>query len=354
MIQPPPRPASRNRSMRWAPVTTRASGETLSLAIHTLEGDHIGPTLGLFSTSHGDEAFTVQVIRQVLERIDPAALSGTIRAMPVGNPVAFESYTRSTGQGMNTDKTNLNRVFPGTPRGWLTEQIAHVISQEFLPGLDALIDFHCGNSETAIDYILVENDDSTAGRESLVLSQLCGTDLLYTAPTPEQYGTLSQYAKSLGTPTVIAQLGGNVPDPDAYIERCFVGVRNVLIHLGMLDGEIVLPASQTMFSGARTLLAPHHGGLFVPEVGFDQLGKTLPRGTVLGRVYSPHTLEVLEVLEAVYDQTVMIMLRGVTSRVNPGDYAYILCNGATGEAIVNETRSGRATAGADATRAGAA
>lgn len=335
MIQAPPRPTGRNRTLRWAPVTTRASGETLSLAIHTLAGDAPGPTLGLFSTSHGDEAFTVQVIRQVLERIDPAELRGSIRALPVGNPIAFESYTRATGQGMNTDKNNLNRVFPGTPRGWLTEQIAHVISTEFVPGLDDLIDFHCGNSETAIDYILVEADDSEAGRKSLELSRLCGTDLLYTAPTPEQYGTLSQYAKSLGIPTVIAQVGGNVPDPTAYIERCFVGIRNVLIHLGMLDGEIVLPPRQVMLGGARTLLAPRHGGLFVPEVGFDQLGKTLPKGTVLGRVYSPHTLEVLEVMEAVYDQTVMIMLRGITSRVNPGDYAYILGNGATAEPIVN-------------------
>lgn len=344
MLQPPPDTTHGNRSMRWAPVTTRASGETLSLAIHTLKGERDGPTLGLFSTSHGDEAFTVQVIRRVLESVDPTELRGTVRAMPVGNPVAFESYTRSTGQGMNTDKTNLNRVFPGTPSGWLTEQIAHVISSEFVPGLDALVDFHCGNSETAIDYILLEADDTPVGHESVVLSKLCGTDLLYTAPTPEQYGTLSQYAKSQGIPTVIGQLGGNVLDPTAYIERCFVGIRNIMIHLGMLDGEIVLPRTQTMLSGKRTLLAPHHGGLFVPAIGFDQLGKTLPRGTVLGRVYSPHTLEVLEVLEAVYDQTVMIMLRGVTSRVNPGDYAYILCNGATGEAIFNDRGTGTGTA----------
>ncbi len=342
MIQSPPAPAQRNRTMRWAPVTTRASGETLSLAIHTLQGDRPGPTLGLFSTSHGDEAFTVQIIRHVLERIDPAELRGSIRAMPIGNPVAFESYTRSTGQGMNTDKTNLNRVFPGTPSGWLTEQIAHVISQEFVAGLDGLIDFHCGNSETAIDYILVENDDSETGRESLVLSKLCGTDLLYTAPTPEQYGTLSQYAKSLGIPCVIGQLGGNVPNPAGYIDRCFIGIRNVLIHMGMLDGDIVLPPKQTMLSGKRTLLAPHHGGLFVPEVGFETLGQTLPRDTVLGRVYSAHTLEVLEELKAPYDQTVMIMLRGLTSRVNPGDYAYILCNGATGETIVNHASAGAA------------
>lgn len=323
------------RSLRWAPVTTRASGETLALAIHGLQGASPGPTLGLFSTSHGDEAFTVRVIAAVLERIDPASLRGAIRALPVGNPVAFESYTRSTGQGMNTDKTNLNRVFPGTPKGWLTEQLAHVISTEFVAGLDALVDFHCGNSETAIDYILIEADDSPVGQASVALSKLCGSDLLYTAPTPEQHGTLSQYAKSLGIPTVVAQWGGNVPAPEVYIDRCFVGIRNLLIHLGMLDGEIVLPREQLMMGGPRTLLAPHHGGLFVPEVGFDQLGKTVSKGTVLGRVLSAQTLEVLEVLEAVYDQTVLIMLRGLTSRVNPGDYAYILGNGATAERIVN-------------------
>lgn len=336
MIQTQPNTASSvGRSMRWAPVTTRASGETLSLAIHTLQGATPGPTLGLFSTSHGDEAFTVQVIKMVLDRIDPSELRGSIRAMPVGNPVAFESYTRATGQGMNTDKTNLNRVFPGNPSGWLTEQIAHVISTEFVDGLDALIDFHCGNSETAIDYVLLENDDSPAGRHSTELSILCGNALMYTAPTPEQYGTLSQYAKSLDIPAVIAQWGGNVVDPATYIERCFVGVRNVLIHMGMLDGEVRLPPKQVMLSGARTLLAPRHGGLFVPEVGFDLLGKTVARGTLLGRVYSPHTLEVLEELEAVYDETVLIMLRGVMSRVNPGDYAYILGNGATAEVIEN-------------------
>lgn len=323
------------RSMRWAPVTTRASGETLCLAIHTLKGAQPGPTLGLFSTSHGDEAFTVRVIKAVLDRIDPASLRGTIRAMPVGNPVAFESFTRVTGQGMNTDKTNLNRVFPGNPNGWLTEQIAHVISTEFVAGLDALIDFHCGNTETAIDYVLLEKDDSEVGRLSTELSKVCGNPLMYTAPVPEQYGTLSQYAKSLGIPAVIAQWGGNVSDPGAYIERYFVGVRNVLVHLGMIDGEVVLPPRQVMLGGKRTLLAPRHGGLFVPEVGFDMLAKSVPKGTVLGRVYSPHTLEVLEELTAVYDETVLIMLRGVTSRVNPGDYAYILGNGATAEVIVN-------------------
>lgn len=338
MIEPLTQQDSGPRTLNWAPVTTRASGETLRLAIHTLKGAKDGPTLGLFSTSHGDEGFTIQIIKLVLDRIDPAKLRGTIRAIPVGNPVAFESFTRVTGQGMNTDKANLNRVFPGTPAGWLTEQIAHVISESFVTGLDYLIDYHCGNSDTAIDYMLLEHDPSEVGRRTTELSLLYGTDLLYTAPVPEQGGTLTQYAKSHGIPSLIAQLGGNIADPAACLERGFRGVRNILIHLGMLDGKIELPARQVMLSGARTILSPHHGGLFIPEVGFDQLSKTVAKGTVLGRVLSPHSLEELEVLVAPYDETVLIMLRGLVSRVNPGDYAYILCNGATAEIVDNSKR----------------
>lgn len=339
MIEQMPNDTIRERDVTWEPVTIRASGETLQLAIHTLTGSGDGPTLGLFSTSHGDEAYTIQVIRAVLDRIDPRVLRGTIRAIPVGNPIAFESFTRTTGQGMNTDKNNLNRVFPGTPSGWLTEQIAHVISTKFVDGLNYLVDFHCGNLETAINYILVEEGDTPVSEKSMILSKLCGTDLIYKTRKPEQSGTLSQYAMSLGIPTVIAQLGGNVPNPAQYLERCFTGIQNILIHLGMLDGEIELPAQQFVLEGPRTLLAPRVGGLFIPELGFDYLSKTVPGGTVLGRVISPHTFEELEVLRAVYDKTVLIMLRGVMSRVNPGDYAYILGNGATAEVINNERRT---------------
>ena len=303
--------------------------------MHTLRGERAGPTVGLFSTSHGDEPFTVLIIREVLASVAPRLLRGTIRAMPVGNPIAFESYTRTTGQGMNTDNTNLNRVFPGKPGGWYTEQIAHAISTNFVSGLDCLIDFHCGNSETAIDYVLLEQDDTEVGRRSADLSRLLGTRLLYTAPTPEQHGTLSQYAKSRGIPAVIAQFGGAVPDPAGYVAARAAGVRNVLVHLGMLDGEIELPPEQVMLGGARTLLSPRHGGLFLPIVGYDMLGQTVARGTELGRVLSPHTLEELEVLRAPYDQTVVIMLRGAISRVNPGDYAYILANRATARTITN-------------------
>ena len=67
----------------------------------------------------------------------------------------------------------------------------------------------------------------------------------------------------------------------------------------------------------------------------DMLGQAVPKNAMLGRVISPHSFEELEVLKAPYEETVLIMLRGVLSRVNPGDYGYILGDRGTADVISN-------------------
>ncbi len=89
-----------------------------------------------------------------MERIDLATLSPeTVVAVPVANPVAFETGTRTTGQGWNTDMNNMNRVFLGAADGWVTQQLAAALSANVLGQLDALIDYHCG-ANTSINYTL--------------------------------------------------------------------------------------------------------------------------------------------------------------------------------------------------------
>lgn len=313
---------------RWEPVTTRSSGETLSLGIHSIAGQIDGAVLGLFSTSHGDEAFTIELIRQMVLKYKNTPIRGKLVAMPVANPIAFESFTRTTGQGMNTDKNNMNRVFPGSPDGWLTEQMAHVVSTRFVDHLDYLVDFHCGGLDTAIDYVLVHDEGGPEDAESRRLSLLCGTPILYETDTPAHSGTLTDYSKEMGIPSVLAEFGGCMASGPEYVEKYMRGLENIMVDLGMIDGTVVLPQTQRILKGKRSLLRPRVGGLFLPEVGYEKLGRSVPKGTMLGRVVSPHTFEELDVMVAPYDETVIFMLRGVMSRVNPGDYAYILGNAA--------------------------
>lgn len=319
-------------SFEWLPVTRRSSGEMLSIGMHTVKGAKDGPTLGLFSTSHGDEAYGMVVIREVLRRLDPSRLCGRILAIPIGNPIAFESFTRTTGQGMNTDKNNMNRVFPGLAEGWLTEQMAHVISERFVPELDCLLDYHCGGSETGIDYILTHAGGGEVAERSRALSFVYGKEMLYEHAEPVNFGTLTDQVIARGKPAVIVEVGGSVPVDAAYLDHCVQGVFNVMVDLGMIEGEIVLPPKQYLMR-RRVLVRPRNGGMFLPEVGFDRLGRSVEGGTVLGRVVSAHSFEELDTFTAPYEETILIMMRGVISRVNPGDYAYILGDFSSAEVI---------------------
>jgi hypothetical protein len=128
----------------------------LRLPLHEITGAQPGPTLGITAGIHGDEYLPLETVRQFVTALNPAQLSGTILAIPVVNPLAIEAQTRNTPIDMN----NLNRVFPGDPHGWLTEQLAAVVSEQFLPRLQYLVDLHAGGAQPTVDYVYIQNDEA--------------------------------------------------------------------------------------------------------------------------------------------------------------------------------------------------
>lgn len=294
------------------PVTTLASGYRLALPIHRVTGAAPGPTLGLIALIHGDEPLPNVILQRVLHELDPAQLKGTVLIMPVANPLAYEALTRNTP----LDMTNLNRIFPGSPGGWLTEQIAHVITTEFVPQLDYLIDMHSGGTFPTVDYVYLSKLEPE-------LSFAFGFELLYDGPGYE--GTLSSVTESQNIPTVVTEIGGGSLVDAIYLERGIRGTMNIMKHVGMLEGEPELPAQQTVVK-EMAVIRPRTGGVLYPGVTLDQLGQIVPGGTILGRVVSPYTFEELEVITAPFETNFMILLRGAITRVNPGDYAYMVAN----------------------------
>ena len=80
-------------------------------------------------------------------------------------------------------------------------------------------------------------------------------------------------------------------------------------------------------------MRPRQGGLFLPEVGLDKLGKRVPGGTLLARVVSPQSFDDLDRRVAPYEQTELMMTRDRISKVHPGDYASIVGDGQSGYEI---------------------
>jgi uncharacterized protein len=318
------------RRMFRAPVARRASGENLSIAIHVVQGARPGPRLALVGTVHGDAIFGAQAIKRVLECTPPEQLSGSIVAVPVANPVAFESYTRTTGQGMNTDMNNMNRVFPGDRGGWLTQKLAAVVTEYVATPCDALIDYHCG-ADTFIDYTLLNGEETDEARRNFDFGRLLGTRFLFVHKQNPFGGTLTDYVKSLGKLAVISETGA-AHVPAGYVDLQVTRAHNVMRALGMLEGEPELPKDQWLMR-SRVLPRCKDGGLYIPELGNEAVGSITPGGTVFARIVDPHTFEELQVLTAPYERSAFLMMRNVSGRVNPGDYAAIIADYDSGSAM---------------------
>lgn len=308
------------RDMHTVPVTTLGNGHEVALAVHTIRGERPGPRLGLVASIHGDEPLGVETLRRVLDAVAAEPdLAGTITAVPVANPYAHMALTRNTP----LDGVNLNRIFPGSATGSITQQIAHTLCEILVGQVDYLIDYHSGGNLACVDYAYIHDD-------SAELSKAYGNEVLYRGPGyPGSFGDVT---RSHGIPTVVSELGGGSQRIPHYLDKGVRNTFNLLRHLGMLKGEVQPPARQRIVD-RLDILQPRHGGLLLSEVGPDQLGTELDEGTVLGRVIHPHTFAELEVFTAPFAPTIMVLTRPEYTTVSPGDYGFMVADGATATVV---------------------
>jgi len=95
-----------------------------------------------------------------------------------------------------------------------------------------------------------------------------------------------------GIPAIVPEVATDGAD---ISER---GLRNTLVDLGMIEGKIKLPAKQYILKWAAdpaTAVTNSKAGVFTPSV---KIGDVVKKGDKVGIIYSPRTLQELEVLTA--------------------------------------------------------
>lgn len=297
------------------------SGFELALTIHTFSNG-TGPTVALSAAIHGDEPISTEALRRLAHHLTTSGetFTGTVLILPVANPLAYETRTRNTV----LDATNLNRVFPGDPNGWLTERLADKIVEHFLSReMDAYIDLHAGGDFPVVDYVYVNN--------SLELSRAFGSKLLYQPDHPYQ-GTTGEIAISRNVPVVTVELGGGLFAEEQYAQRTLDGLLNILRTVSVLAGDIT-PTTEQILMRDLAILRPSTGGILVPAVHVPDLGSEVPGGTVLGRIYSPYTFDLHETIEAPFDRSLLVLLRDNLAPIHPGAYMYMIGDAGTAEML---------------------
>ncbi len=119
------------------PVGRLPTQTLLSLPVTVLNGKEAGPKLWLSAAIHGDELNGVEIIRQVVEKINPKLLKGTLIAVPIVNVFGFIEQSRYL-----PDRRDLNRSFPGSANGSLASRLAYLFMEEIVNRSTHGIDLH--------------------------------------------------------------------------------------------------------------------------------------------------------------------------------------------------------------------
>ena len=264
-------------------VLTPEVGYPVELPYFIVRGSESGPTLLVTAGVHGAEYASVESAYRVA-RTDPKTLKGTLIVLPILNPPSF--FARSIYVNP-VDGKNLNRMFPGRADGSFAERLAHWLSEDVLPEVDAYIDLHGGDLVEALTPFTIFRKDDSAAEE---LAEVFGLELLVESDSEVMTFTA---AARLGVPAILAEAGGQGQWPEVEVERLRKGVERVMQHLGMLDGTPEkLP---TRLLRAFAWLSAEHGGLWYPvvtagervEAGQDVGSVTSLLGEGLQKVVSP-------------------------------------------------------------------
>jgi predicted deacylase len=291
------------RTFTRLPVTSMLNGAELTLPLHVVTGRESGATLGVVTNVHGDEFLPTTAIRTLINELDTATLKGRLAVISVANPLATAAFGRQTPE--QHGRTDLHEVFPGNPRGNTTQMIAAVITANVLDHVDAYIDFHSGGSggrlQARVDYNSKAGDD--VKRKSLAMARAFGMPFVH---ENDLTGTASHYVnQKRNIPAANPEMGGSYLGPDntaLYTSQAIAGLRNIMTHLGMLEGQVKPPRQLDFDQKARHEIRPRNSGYLVSN--YEQagdLGKRIVRDEKLGEVIDIYSYQVIEELIAPVD-----------------------------------------------------
>ncbi|MCG6904287.1 MAG: succinylglutamate desuccinylase/aspartoacylase family protein [Rhodobacter sp.] len=201
-----------------------------------------GPVLLLTGGTHGDEFEGPAAIMRLVHGLDPRDLRGQIIAIPALNMAALAASSRVTP----VDGANLNRAFPGHADGGPTAMLAHWLETRILPRCDAAIDLHSGGKASFFQPCALPTltADLDLAARNMRLAQVFGLPLIWRLGGNNDNRSVNSAAARAGVAMIATELGGGGGVDPAITDLADAGIRNVLRHLGMIDGAVAVPPTQ--------------------------------------------------------------------------------------------------------------
>jgi N-alpha-acetyl-L-2,4-diaminobutyrate deacetylase len=242
-----------------------------------------GPTLLLVGGNHGDEYEGPIALMKLARALEPAAIQGRVIILPVLNLPAVLAATRVSP----IDQVNMNRAFPGAARGTPTRMIADYVGRAILPLADAVLDLHTGGRTLCFVpfvgmHVLPDATLMARTRDALLAF---GAPVSLIIEELDTAGMLDTAVEEKGKIFLFTELGGGSGASAATVQIADRGIRNLLCHLGLAEGEPEPARTRLMHSpDASWFLASEDRGILEPLV---DLGAEVRTGQPIAQIHDP-------------------------------------------------------------------
>lgn len=247
----------------------------VNMPVKVFHGKQSGPRLLLTAAIHGDELNGVEVIRRVINSRWIKKLRGTLIAVPVVNPLGLIHRSRYL-----PDRRDLNRSFPGSAHGSQAARIAHLLSAELIPKVDYVIDLHTGAIHRSnLPQLRVDLNNEKAKE----IASAFGVPVIVDSKPPSS--TLRATGNELNVGIITYEAGEALRFEESAIAPGERGIRNVMMHLGMLP-RLKRKSSplESVIAKSTDWIRSSYDGFFRPQV---HLGDRVTKGDCLAMISGP-------------------------------------------------------------------
>ena len=256
------------------PVADLYTGTSLGMPVEVIHGRRAGPTLFVCAAIHGDELNGVEVIRRLLQLRLLGSIRGTLIVVPVVNVHGFLDQSRYL-----PDRRDLNRCFPGSPRGSIAGRLAHTFLNEIVAKADYGIDLHTGAvNRSNLPQIRGNLDDA----ETLRLAEAFGVPVIVNANIRD--GSLRASAAEAEIPILIYEAGEALRFDEVSIRAGVGGIVNVLRAVGMLREVRRGKRVKSVLARSTSWVRAPASGIVGHKV---KLGNSVMEGQVMATISDP-------------------------------------------------------------------
>ncbi|MEO7142166.1 MAG: succinylglutamate desuccinylase/aspartoacylase family protein [Bryobacteraceae bacterium] len=256
------------------------------------------PGVVAFGGTHGNEWEGQVAVKRLCHDLSPVEMSGHTILIPQ----LSESACRANQRTSPLDGVNMNRAFPGQPRGSISYRIAHFVKTHIFPRVGVVLDIHSGGNEGGFPVCTSFHPISDPKQRAAIatVAKLFDTPFILIYSSDMASGLLTDEAEAEGKITVGGEFGFGESVDRKGVLHAYEGIKNVLRHYGMLAGAVAkidtARAAPPRFMNAANLddyVAAPTAGIWEPAIA---LGDEVAEGQLLGCLhdFNDHSAPPLE------------------------------------------------------------